>query len=108
MASRRLERQRGAAIRSLRICRASIRSEPKDRRCALRIFAEFADSCFVRPRIPDAGDGKFASGQLATIEFHRSGCAASARAAGESELLRGWNHEILFWEFAARCKCVPP
>src|ERR1700690_3479363 len=107
MASRRLERQRGAAIRSLRIRRASIRSEPKDWRCALRIITEFADSCFVRSRFPDAGDGKFAFGQLARIEFHRSGCAASASAAGESELLRGWNHEIVFWEFTAGRQRIP-
>jgi len=87
LASRQLERQRGAAVRSLWIRGAGIRVEPARGSFAVRPLLESARSCIVRPRIPDSGNGKPAAGELAGVRFRRVGGAAFAGATRARQLL---------------------
>jgi len=98
----------GLRFDTLRICRASIRSEPKDRRRSLCVVAEFADSCFLRPRFPDAGDGKSALSQFATMKSIDPVVLRLPVQPARANYYEVGITKSLFWEFAAGCKCVPP
>src|SRR5437016_7416891 len=60
-----VERQRGAEVRSLRICGARGGVESKNRRIEIRSSAQPAASCFVRPRFSNARNREFTPCELA-------------------------------------------
>src|SRR5947209_4774056 len=63
-----VERQRGAEVRSLRICGARGGVESKNRRIEIRSSAQPAASCFVRPRFSNARNREFTPCELAAFD----------------------------------------
>ena len=60
-----VEHQRGAEVRSLRICGARISVEPKNQRVEIRAGAQPAAPCFLRSRFPIPGCRESASCEFA-------------------------------------------